>query len=99
LQLAQSAQTQLPNTPEINDTIGWIYLKKGLPELAARQFKASTEKDATNQAFWAHLGLAYAKTGDLAKAKEILERTLQHDPNVHSAEEARAVLRQLGSKG
>lgn len=99
LQLAQAAKTQLPNTPEVGDTIGWIYLKKGLPELAVKEFKASIDKDTNNQAYWSHLGLAYAKIGDFVKAKEILERTLQRDPNVHAAAEARAILQQVNGKG
>src|SRR4029453_10479330 len=34
LQLAQTAKSQLPDVPEVNDTLGWIYHKKGLCSLA-----------------------------------------------------------------
>ncbi len=30
LKLAQTAKARLPNQPEINDTLGWIYCQKGL---------------------------------------------------------------------
>ena len=36
LQLAQTAKAQLPNRHEVDDTLGWIYYKKGLSSLADR---------------------------------------------------------------
>ena len=44
LQLAQIAKTELPETPEVDDTLGWVYYKKGLPTQAVASFRASAEK-------------------------------------------------------
>jgi len=39
-----------------------------------------------------HLGLAYAKNGDVLKARETLQNALKANPNAHGADEARKVL-------
>jgi Tfp pilus assembly protein PilF len=43
-----------------------------------------------------HLGLAYARTGDLAKSKTHLARALQMNPKAPLADEARRVLSTFG---
>jgi len=92
LQLAQTAKEQLPDTPEVDDTIGWIYYKKGIQTLAIASFRASVDKDPKNATYQTHLGLAYAKNGDMLKARETLGNALKADPNAHGADEARKVL-------
>ena len=92
LQLAQTAKAQLPDTPEVDDTLGWIYYKKGVQTLAIAAFRASVDKDPKNATYLTHLGLAYAKNGDVLKARETLENALKADPNAHGADEARKVL-------
>ena len=92
LQLAQTAKEQLPDTPEVDDTIGWIYYKKGIQTLAIASFRASVDKDPKNATYQTHLGLAYAKNGDMLKARETLGNALKADPNAHGADEARKIL-------
>jgi Tfp pilus assembly protein PilF len=50
------------------------------------------EKDPKNATYLTHLGLAYAKNGDVSKARETLENALKTDPNAHGADEARKFL-------
>ena len=38
LQLAQTAEGQIPDRPEVDDTLGWVYDKKGLATLAIASF-------------------------------------------------------------
>jgi tetratricopeptide (TPR) repeat protein len=77
LQLAQTAKSQLPDQPDVNDTLGWIYTKKGLPELAIPILLASIEKNPNNAAYHFHLGVAYSKTGNREKARMSLERAIK----------------------
>ena len=74
-----------------------MYYKKGLPDLAILEFKASSHKDPKNAAFVTHLGLAYAKTGEFTLAKDALKKGLSADPNAHASVEAREALKSLGS--
>src|SRR4029450_2234265 len=48
LQLAQTAKAQVPNHPDVNDTLGWIYTLKGLPTLAIPPLTASSHANQTN---------------------------------------------------
>jgi putative PEP-CTERM system TPR-repeat lipoprotein len=92
LGLAQTAVAQAPDAPETNDTLGWVYYKKGLSAPAIAAFRRSVEKDAANPLYHYHLGLAYAKDGDGAKARQSLEKALALDPNFEGSSDARKKL-------
>ena len=97
LQLAQTAKSQLPERPEVNDTLGWIYHKKGLSAMAVTPLLQSIQKDPTNATYHYHLGMAYAGSGDRDKARASLEKALSLNGNFSGAAEARQTL--LGLKG
>ncbi len=82
LQLATSAKQRLPNDPDVDDTIGWVYYKKDLPSMAVRSLEESLSKRPDTAPVLYHLGLTYAKLGDKAKAREALERALRLQPNI-----------------
>ncbi len=69
LQLAQTAKSQIPDNAEVSDTLGWIYLKKGLAPLAITAFRQATEQDRSNAVIHYHLGLAYMKDGQRRAAR------------------------------
>jgi tetratricopeptide (TPR) repeat protein len=95
LQLAQTATRRLPDHPAVQDTLGWIYYKKGLPTLAVPPFEKSVEKDPGNPVYYYHLGLAYARSGDLPKARKALQQALGLAPDFPGAADARQVLASL----
>ena len=95
LQLAQSATRRLPDNPAIQDTLGWIYYKKGLATLAVPLLQKSVELDPQNPILHFHLGLAYLKAGDSPKARVALQRALALAPDFAGAAEAKQVLASL----
>jgi len=95
LQLARTAKRQLPNTPQVNDTLGFIYYRKGLTALAIPLLEATVEKDASNAEYRYHLGLAYGRAGNKEKASESLNRALSIDPDFEGADDARTALASL----
>jgi tetratricopeptide (TPR) repeat protein len=94
LQLATNAKRRLPEDPNVDDTIGWIYYKKDQPAMALAPLEASLKR-LTNPAQQAevlyHLGLTYAKLGDKAKARNALESALKLNPQVGGAETRRVL--------
>ncbi len=96
LQLAQAAVAQVPDHPEFNDTLAFVYLKKQLPSLAIPPLRRAIEKDPGNPSFHYHLGLAYSQTGDKAAARQALERALKLKADFDGADDARKVLKTLG---
>jgi tetratricopeptide (TPR) repeat protein len=86
LRLAQAAATRLPDNPEVNDTIGWIYYKKELPALAVPAFEKSIEKAPENPSYHYHLALALSKAGDAKRAREAAQQALKIKPDFADAQ-------------
>jgi Tfp pilus assembly protein PilF len=97
LKLAQTATAQAPEQPEIMDTLGWVYYKKNLPELAIPLFESSVKKAPTNASYHHHLGLAYLKVGRSAHARESLQRALASNPDATTAAAVKRALAQIGA--
>lgn len=97
VQLAQSAVQQMPESAEVNDTLGWAYYRKGLSSLALRPFRQSAAKDPANPVYQYHLGLALAQVGEGPKARQALQQALLLARDFPGADDARRVLATLGS--
>jgi tetratricopeptide (TPR) repeat protein len=95
LQLAQTAKQQMPESAEVSDTLGWVYYKKDMPELAVKALEPTIAKDPRNAMYRYHLGLAYAKAGQAEKARQTLQEALRLQPDFDGADEARKVLASL----
>lgn len=95
LDLARLAKEKLPNDPGVMDTLGWVYYKKGLYDSAIAELNDSAEKLKDNAMVHFHLGMAYYKAGEPARAKAVLERVMALAPEFEKAEEVRAVLEKL----
>jgi len=92
LRLAQSAVTVAPDTPQILDTLGWVYYKKGLSQLAVAQFEKAIERQSNNGFYHYHLGLALIQAGDKSRGREALERALKVGTNATTSAEIRRSL-------
>ena len=95
LQLAQSAKAQLPNRHEIDDTLGWIYYKKGLSSMAIDALTNSTLKSPDNPNYNYHLALAHHQSGNKAEARKFLEKALNSKSKFDRADEARKLLESI----
>ena len=96
LQLAETAKGKLRDVPQVDDTLGWVYYKKGLFPLAISSFERSVKGDPKNAGYHYHLGLAYAKSGDKVKARESLQKAAELGGDSKDATEAKKVLATLG---
>jgi tetratricopeptide (TPR) repeat protein len=95
LQLAQTAKSGLPQSPDVDDTLGWVYYRKGLLPQAITALSRSVELQPSNPSYQLHLGLAYAKSGDKPRARRALETALKLDPAFDGAAEATAAIATL----
>jgi tetratricopeptide (TPR) repeat protein len=95
LRLAQAAKAKMPNRHEVDDTLGWVYYKKGLYSLAIGPLQQSAAAAPNNPMYAFHLGLAYAQNGDKDKARQTLRRALELKGDFQGADEARRVLKTL----
>jgi Flp pilus assembly protein TadD len=69
-----------------------VYYQKDLTTLAIPSFERAAKAQPENPIFRYHLGLAYAKAGEMIKARPILEAALKLDPSNPQAREAREAL-------
>jgi tetratricopeptide (TPR) repeat protein len=93
LTFAQRANQKLPQAAEISDTLGWIYLKKNLPDNALEIFRNNVSKAPKNSTYRYHLGMALYQKGDKLKAKQELQAALSSNP---SKEEAASIRELIG---
>jgi putative PEP-CTERM system TPR-repeat lipoprotein len=95
LTLAQSAKSQLPDRAEIDDTVGWVYFKKGDFAMATDSFQDSIDASPDNPVFHYHLGLVYASKKDAPRARVELQRALALSARFRGAEQAQQMLQSL----
>lgn len=93
LRLAQTAARAAPDRSDIQDTIGWIYYKKDLPSLAIPPFEQAVAKDPDNALYHLHLGMAFAKNGNVEQARQAVAAALRLNPAYKEAREFQATLR------
>jgi tetratricopeptide (TPR) repeat protein len=95
LELAQKARALLPASLDVQDTVGWIYLKANMTGEAAELFRSLVEKQPDNAGFRYHLGAALAQQGDKAAAQEQLRQALARTRSTGEAGKIRALMRTL----
>ena len=79
LKLAQQAVEVAPDNPAVQDTLGWIYYRKGMYGMAVEHLKVAATKEANPRRDF-HLGMAYLKSGDPSRGQKMVTTALQTDP-------------------
>ena len=96
LTLAQRAKQMLPNTAEVSDTLGLIYLRKNLSDNAIDIFRDLVNKQPRQPTFHYHLGMAFSQKGDRPRALEQLQQALKENPPLDEKAKIQQLLSQLG---
>jgi len=99
LKLAQTAKSKLPANAQVTDTLGWLYYKKGLTNIAIRTLLQATEQNPSAPGIQYHLGLAYLQNGQEQQARRSLERALNLNAPFKGAADAKQVLETIKTKG
>ena len=88
LGFARKAREQVPESPEVLDTLGWLYYRKGLYDLAAKELEQALAK-AQWPAIQFHLALTYNRLGLTEKGGRLLATALAKDPKLADSEALR----------
>ena len=78
LRYAQLAAEYAPENPSIQDTLGWIYYRKGLFPMAVEHLKDAVHREGTPLRRF-HLGMAYLKNGNKDIGQKTVEAALAAD--------------------
>ena len=81
LTLAQRAAEAAPDSPAIQDTLGWVYYRKGIYRSAINYLSAAVSKEPTPRRQF-HLAMSYIRAGDSGTGQKILQTALQKDPKL-----------------
>ena len=92
---AQKAKQLLPNTYEVADTLGWIYLKKNLSDNALDIFTDLVAKAPNQSTYRYHLGMALFQKGDKPKAIKELTEALKNNPRKSERDKIQQLLTRL----
>lgn len=97
LELAQQAKKLQPDNPHINDTLAWIYYKKGLYPTAVELLETAVSENPKDSAYQYHLGMAYLTSGKQEQGRRTLQAALRGGLNPDDARAAREALQKRGS--
>lgn len=92
LSYARIAREELPNDPNVADTIGWIYYQQQGFKRATSLLKEAAAKLSSNPVVQYHFGMALLKVGDKAEARKRLQASLALDGKFREADKAREAL-------
>ena len=96
LTYAERAKQRLPGHPEVNDTLGWIYLKKNLTDNAIETFRTLVVQAPQNPTYHYHYAMALLQKGDRETAKKECQSALADKPNKEQETEIHQLMTKLG---
>jgi tetratricopeptide (TPR) repeat protein len=95
LKLAQVAKDRYPDDPRVADTLGYVYLKKGMPEGALGQFESALEKIPDEPTLLYHKAMALADMKRTGEALGALDRAIQGGRPFPEKSQAQALRKSL----
>lgn len=86
---------QDPFLGELNDTIGWIYIKKGRYQEGLDYLLVASRKSPQNPSIYYHLGVTFHNLNRNKEAVDMLEKALKLSIDFTEAKDAEILLKQL----
>lgn len=96
LTYAQRAKQRLPQSLEVSDTLGWIYLKRNLRSNALEIYNDLVTKAPQNPTFRFRRAMALFQGGERTEARKELQEALRHNPSKDEAVKIRELLQKIG---
>ncbi|MBV8069673.1 MAG: tetratricopeptide repeat protein [Acidobacteriaceae bacterium] len=93
---AERAKKQAPDSPDISDTLGYVYYQKNLNAAALAIFKQVVSEVPQNPTFHLHLAMALSRQGDKQAAREEAQKALKVATLPRQQDEIRNFLNQIG---
>ncbi len=91
LRYAQKAVELAPDAPSVQNTLGWIFYRKGLYSMALPHLEkaATLEPSALRKC---HLAMAYLEMGDQQRGQQTLLAAMKLDPSLPELKDAQLLL-------
>jgi tetratricopeptide (TPR) repeat protein len=100
LNYAQRAKELAPDNKQVDDTLGWIYYRKGIYATALEYLKSSAASDAGKKSalIQYHLAMCQLQSGDVGNGRQTLALAKSLNPNLPEAAMADRLLQQLAGQ-
>ncbi|MFI5212329.1 MAG: tetratricopeptide repeat protein, partial [Ignavibacteria bacterium] len=72
-----------PDNIDVNETLAWVYYKKGDYPDALKYITVALKTNSKNPTLLCRAGLIYGKNGNAAKAKELTQTALEKNPIIN----------------
>jgi tetratricopeptide (TPR) repeat protein len=92
---AERAKKREPNSPEVSDTLGYVYLQRNLNTAALQIFRQDVQDHPDNAIYHLHLAMALLKQGDKQGAKDEAGKALKNAPPAQQ-QQIRSFVSQIG---
>ena len=96
LTMAQRAKQQRPQDDDVADTLGWIYIKKNIPDSAVPIFRDLVSKNPNRSTYRYHLAMAYFQKGDKINAKKECEAALKTSNDQSESSRIKELMSRIG---
>jgi tetratricopeptide (TPR) repeat protein len=93
---AQKAKQKLPNSDDVSDTMGWVYVKKQMNDNAISVFRELIKRQPKNPLYHYHLGYAQYQKGSKQDARQSLQTALSLKPGKEEEAQIRELLGKVG---
>jgi tetratricopeptide (TPR) repeat protein len=98
LRLAQIAKEKFPEDPRIADTLGYVYLKKGLVQNSLGQFQLALEKMPKEPTINSHMAMALVQLSRKPEARRYAEAALGSKAPFAERDQTQDLLRKISSQ-
>ncbi|MGK2950754.1 MAG: XrtA/PEP-CTERM system TPR-repeat protein PrsT, partial [Thiobacillus sp.] len=95
LATAEQALKAAPDSPAIQDTLGWILVEQGQAQRGLELLRKAVAKAPDSATLRYHHAVALARTGNKVEARKALEKLLKDSPDFAEAAAAREELKNL----
>lgn len=92
LELARRAKVALPNVPNVSDTLGWIYAKRKLNDMAIPLLMEAVKGEPGHAEYHYHLAVALMQSGKKAAARGEMSSAIRLDSSIRGRDQARDIL-------
>jgi len=99
LSLALRSFELMPESPAVQDTLGWAYLKKGSALLAKMHLEEAVRRSPETPLFRYHLGIALHASDDISGAGKTFREAIRLGLDGKELASARKMLQQMKAKG
>ena len=96
MKYAQKAKQKAPESNDISDTLGWVYVKKQLNDEAISVYRDLLKRSPKNATYHYHLGYALYQKGNKQDARQSLQTALSLKPTKDDEAQIRQLMGKVG---